>query len=117
MLYWVQIVNKLFIFLALLALIVEFSVFLFEHWYLSLCLFLQLSFLVLNLCIHLLHEDSLGFWYKYRNYLIYVPCMLITVLTLLELSLMGVLLQAKLDEAYSQEEQKENQSRLYLSLA
>ena len=43
--------------------------------------------------------------------------MLITVLTLLELSLMGVLLQAKLDEAYTREEQKENQSRLYLSLA
>ena len=98
--------NKLFIFLALLALIVEFSVFLFEHWYLSMCLFLQLSFLVLNLCLHLLHEDSLGFWFKYRIYMIYVPCVVITVLTLLELSLMGVLLQAKLDEAYSREEQK-----------
>ena len=106
MLYWLSIGNKLFIFLALLALIVEFSVFLFEHWYLSMCLFLQLSFLVLNLCLHLLHEDSLGFWLKYRIYLIYVPCIVITVVTLLELSLMGVLLQAKLDEAYSREEQK-----------
>ena len=91
-------------FLGLVALIIEFAIFIFEHWYITVCLFLQLSFLVQNLCLHLLHEDSRHFWYKYRVYLIYAPFVLLTVLTLLELSLMGVLLKTKINSLYTPEE-------------
>ena len=109
--------NKVFVFLGLVALIVEFAIFIFEHWYITVCLFVELSFLVLNLCLLILHEDSKQFWLKFRVLLIYVPFLVITVMTLLELSLMGVFLKAKINSMYTPEEQAKNNSALYLTIA
>ena len=104
-------------FMALCALILEFVVFSLEHWFIDLSLFLQLSFLTLNLCLVILNSDSQKFWLVHRLYSVYIPFGLISILTIVQIAISGKLLREQLDQQYTPEQQSERSLRMWLVLA
>ena len=85
-----RILNITFLLLAAIALLVEFAVFLFEHWFIDASLFLQLAFATLNLCLAILNPQSLRFWLKLRLWCAYIPYGLIVVVTIIEIILFSI---------------------------
>ena len=86
-----------------LALLLEFSVFSSEHWFIDLCLFAQLTLVTINLCLNLLHPDTQVFWLKYRIWCVYIPFGIVIVLTILEFALFGSLIYDHISAQFSDE--------------
>jgi hypothetical protein len=110
-------INTLFIVLAFLSLLLEFVVFSFEHWFINICLFADLSFVTINLCLTVLNPESRRFWVKFRQYCAYLPFGITTVLTLVELVLFGSLIEERIAEEYTPEERATRNIRLYATMA
>lgn len=89
--------------LAYLALLVQFAAFFFENWYLDACLFLQVAFVTLNLCIALLPPDSMQFWLDYRQLCVYIPYGLILCATLVELIVFGSVITSRIEREFNEE--------------
>ena len=79
----IGLLNKTLMILALCALILEFVVFSLDHWFIDMCLSLQLAFLTFNLCLVILNPDSQKFWLSSRLYSIYVPFGVLSILTII----------------------------------
>ena len=90
-------VNTVFIVLSLISLLIEFASFSFLHWYLDLCIFYHLSFVTVNLCLTLLNPESQRFWLMHRWYCAYVPFGIMLLLTIIEVSVFGSIIEEKIE--------------------
>ena len=93
-----KLANIISLIMAILALIYEISLFSFQNWFTDVYLFLQVSYLTCNLGFLSLNMDSQGSWLKYRVCTIYVPFVLITVCSIVELSVFGTALYKSIEE-------------------
>lgn len=110
-------INTFFIVLSGIALLVEFAVFSFEHWFVDFCLFVNLSFVTLNLCLTVLNPESKRFWVQFRVYCAYAPFTIIVIITIIELIFFGSIVEDRLAKEYTDEQREEMNIKLIATLS
>ncbi len=75
-------INAFFMVIAGLAVLLEFSVFFFEHWFLALSICAHLTLLTSNLCFMILYPSAQAEWLRLRLWATYLPLAAVTVITI-----------------------------------
>jgi hypothetical protein len=77
-------------------LLVKTAMFAMIHWYINVCLFLQIVFLTLNICMVLLNPESQRFWLQHKLYTCYIPYGIVTSFTIIEIGFFWLLIDKRI---------------------